>query len=99
MDKNKNIVPANMQQTLDGSIKSVTSGSKLALLQESKEKLNKRIEESLNDIAVKENRIKELEANIANLQMKFRGNQNVRGENYFPIPATYESEVNKLLSH
>jgi len=80
MDKNKNIVPANMQQTLDGSIKSVTSGSKLALLQESKEKLNKRIAETLDDITAKEERIKSLEENIANMQIKFRGNQNVRGK-------------------
>jgi len=69
-----------MQQTLDGSIKSVTSGSKLALLQESKEKLNKRIAETLDDITAKEERIKSLEENIYNMQLKFRGNQNVRGK-------------------
>jgi len=79
MDKNKNIVPHNMQQTLDGSIKSITSGSKLSILQESKEKLNKRIDEHLKDIEEKDKKIKKLEADIVNLQNDFRGNQNVRG--------------------
>jgi len=58
MDKNKNIVPHNMQQTLDGSIKSITSGSKLSILQESKEKMNKRIDETLKEIEEKDKKIK-----------------------------------------
>eukprot|EP00801_Mesodinium_rubrum_P001567 Mrub_01567.p1 GENE.Mrub_01567~~Mrub_01567.p1 ORF type:complete len:670 (-),score=215.85 Mrub_01567:86-2023(-) len=68
-----------MQQTLDGSIKSITSGSKLSILQESKEKLNKRIDEYLKDIEEKDKKIKKLEIDIEHLQNDFRGNQNVRG--------------------
>lgn len=79
MDKNKNIVPHNMQQTLDGSIKSITSGSKLSILQESKEKMNKRIDETLKEIEEKDKKIKKLEVDIVTLQNEFRGNQNVRG--------------------
>jgi len=79
MDKNKNIVPHNMQQTLDGSIKSITSGSKLSILQESKEKMNKRIDETLKEIEEKDKKIKKLETDIVTLQNEFRGNQNVRG--------------------
>jgi len=93
MDKNQNIVPANMQQTLDGSIKSVTSGSKLSMLQESKEKLNKRIEETLNEITQKEDRIKKLEDDIQGMQLRFRGNQNIRG------PLLYKDENGRFMNN
>lgn len=92
MDKNKNIVPHNMQQTLDGSIKSITSGSKLSILQESKEKMNKRIDETLKEIEEKDKKIKKLEVDIVALQNDFRGNQNIRGSVALPIKSVMSSE-------
>jgi len=92
MDKNKNIVPHNMQQTLDGSIKSITSGSKLSILQESKEKMNKRIDETLKEIEEKDKKIKKLEVDIVSLQNDFRGNQNIRGSVALPINKVQTSE-------
>jgi len=92
MDKNKNIVPHNMQQTLDGSIKSITSGSKLSILQESKEKMNKRIDETLKEIEEKDKKIKKLEVDIVSLQNDFRGNQNIRGCVALPIGKVNTSE-------
>jgi DNA gyrase/topoisomerase IV subunit A len=52
------------------------------MLQETKEKLNKKIEETLNEISNKEEKIKKLDESIINVKQKFRGNQNIRGTDF-----------------